>query len=362
MKTYEQQLIDLSRYAGARFDLTQAGGGNSSVKLDNGEMIIKASGFLLSQVCADKGYSRLDLEKVKQIFHDYDLLAIKNKRDKERKVLELIKAAVLNDSALPSIETLLHSLLYRYTLHTHPILVNALLCRKDWLTICDELFDNKLTIPYKTPGGELAFALKDSIDNYLVQNGEKPRLIFIQNHGLIVSSDNYEDVIKITEDTIDKIAEYFACPMERYKNVTAIAELMNSFQQDHLLAYLTDDQVIKDLVTENNTLLFTRPFCPGKYEYCGINTCKLDFLSDGSPIQAYLQAYAELPKVIVYQNSVYLISTSILKAKEMEEVLKAHLLELKIADTEHINYLSNAEINYLKAWEVNQYRRIIDNV
>ena len=30
-------LVDISKYAGERFDLVQAGGGNSSVKYDNGE-------------------------------------------------------------------------------------------------------------------------------------------------------------------------------------------------------------------------------------------------------------------------------------------------------------------------------------
>ena len=41
-----QNFINISKYAGERFDLIQAGGGNSSVKLDNGQMLIKASGYL----------------------------------------------------------------------------------------------------------------------------------------------------------------------------------------------------------------------------------------------------------------------------------------------------------------------------
>ena len=45
-----KKFIDISKYAGERFDLIQAGGGNSSIKLDNGQMIIKASGYLLSDI------------------------------------------------------------------------------------------------------------------------------------------------------------------------------------------------------------------------------------------------------------------------------------------------------------------------
>ena len=46
--------IEISKFAGERFDLVQAGGGNSSVKNDNGTMFIKASGTCLSEV--DENY------------------------------------------------------------------------------------------------------------------------------------------------------------------------------------------------------------------------------------------------------------------------------------------------------------------
>ena len=58
-----KDLVDISKYAGERFDLIQAGGGNSSVKLENGEMLIKASGFILSDMDENNGYSRVDIKK-----------------------------------------------------------------------------------------------------------------------------------------------------------------------------------------------------------------------------------------------------------------------------------------------------------
>jgi rhamnose utilization protein RhaD (predicted bifunctional aldolase and dehydrogenase) len=36
-----KDFVEISKYAGERLDLVQAAGGNSSVKLDNGEMFIK---------------------------------------------------------------------------------------------------------------------------------------------------------------------------------------------------------------------------------------------------------------------------------------------------------------------------------
>ena len=41
---------NISRYSGERFDLVQAGGGNSSVKIDDW-MFIKASGYNMTNVC-----------------------------------------------------------------------------------------------------------------------------------------------------------------------------------------------------------------------------------------------------------------------------------------------------------------------
>ena len=40
----------------------------------------------------------------------------------------------------PSIETFLHSISGKYTLHTHPIAVNALTCRKEGMKTLAELF------------------------------------------------------------------------------------------------------------------------------------------------------------------------------------------------------------------------------
>ena len=59
-----ENFIKLSKYAGERFDLVQAAGGNSSVKLKNNEMLIKASGFLLSDLDKNNGYSRVNTKKI----------------------------------------------------------------------------------------------------------------------------------------------------------------------------------------------------------------------------------------------------------------------------------------------------------
>ena len=51
-----KDFVEISRYAGSRFDLIQASGGNTSVKLDGNRLLIKASGVHLSEVNANEGY------------------------------------------------------------------------------------------------------------------------------------------------------------------------------------------------------------------------------------------------------------------------------------------------------------------
>ena len=53
-------LIKISKYAGAREDLIQAGGGNTSVKLSKDKMLIKSSGYQLTEVTNEAGFSEIN--------------------------------------------------------------------------------------------------------------------------------------------------------------------------------------------------------------------------------------------------------------------------------------------------------------
>ena len=49
-----KNFIEMSRYAGMREDLVQAGGGNSSYKKDKDKMLIKASGYQLADLTCSR--------------------------------------------------------------------------------------------------------------------------------------------------------------------------------------------------------------------------------------------------------------------------------------------------------------------
>ena len=111
-----KNLIEISKYAGERFDLVQAAGGNSSVKLKSDEMLIKASGFLLSDISENIGYSKVITSSVAKIVRENEILESRDKRERELLTSQFLKNATIDENNRPSIETLLHSLLLKYTL------------------------------------------------------------------------------------------------------------------------------------------------------------------------------------------------------------------------------------------------------
>ena len=122
--------VYLSRYAGMREDLVQAGGGNSSVKLSSSEMVIKASGFQLADLSGSKGWCTVNPAGIAEFFSQDNPEITK---DAEKKLLGGCLVTERNNpgephplSVRPSIEVFLHSVTQKYTLHTHPAVVNIL--------------------------------------------------------------------------------------------------------------------------------------------------------------------------------------------------------------------------------------------
>ena len=347
-------LVKMSKYAGERFDLVQAGGGNSSVKYDNGEMIIKASGFLLSDVTETNGYSKVYTKQIANIVKNSNVINEKDKRIRESITSKLVKNATIDKINRPSIETLLHSFLYKYTLHTHPVVVNILVIRKDWKNILKSIFmgENIAFVDYKTPGIELALELDSELSNF----DSIPSIIFLQNHGLIITSQDKKDIELKTEYVIEKIEKYLKIDMDRYKTTNKITYFLNSIQKNNNISYLSEDIYLNEQLESNKKLFTLTPFCPDSLVYCGISCVIIDNLLDIETIEKYKNKYFELPKVIIFKNKLYFIATNVKKVKEMEEVFKFHIMVL-VQSNKNINYLELDELAYLSNWEAEQFRQ-----
>lgn len=187
-------LAGISQEVGARVDYVQGGGGNTSVKLDGRRMAIKASGGLLSDVTVENGYSVVDYESIKTYLRavddDHDAFAM------------AIRSKVVETRNVPSIETGFHAVLDLCVIHTHSVYANIVNCAKEGQEIISSLFEDAAWIPYETPGRDLTMAIWMTVE----RNGIPP-ILFLQNHGLIVTAASTRECIKIHEQVNQMLRE-----------------------------------------------------------------------------------------------------------------------------------------------------------
>lgn len=346
------KFIALSRYAGSRFDLLQAGGGNTSVKLDDRRMLVKASGVALSEMETEKGYVSVDYPEMVGLLEAPAKWDNDDKRHRDSKVNHLVSLATKTSGARASIEVFLHAILGRFVLHTHSIAVNIIVSQRGWDKNLAAIFADALCIPYRTPGIELGLELNARVKSFISSHGHPPEIIFLQNHGLIVSADSMEAVQQITEDVVGKCGEWCGVDFGRYQRITAIA----AFVGDGSVAYLCEDCAIMDLLKTQPHLFSRKPYCPDSFVFCGAMPLVVENLCDAEPLEAYRKHYHDAPKVILHGGQIYFLAKNIKKAREIEEVYKGHLLALASMKGQ-VNYLNDDELAYLGGWEAEKYRR-----
>jgi NAD(P)-dependent dehydrogenase (short-subunit alcohol dehydrogenase family)/rhamnose utilization protein RhaD (predicted bifunctional aldolase and dehydrogenase) len=206
------QLIQVSRAIGANPDYVQAGGGNASVKSPDGRtMAIKASGTALTAMSESEGWVELDVAAVLSILNRPDLATLAA-NEREARVLEHLSAAVVGGRGRPSVESALHAMLGTAVLHTHPVAANALNCglgakALGEITPVGEL--PPLWIPYTDPGWRLATTVKSAAEAYERQHARPPVVIFMENHGLLVSASNGRDCLALHSEWVGRCERYF---------------------------------------------------------------------------------------------------------------------------------------------------------
>jgi len=207
MKNDIQNLIKISRYASKSIAYIQGGGGNTSVKIDDHQMAVKASGCKLSDMDETEGYVIVDYKKIK----DYFLNADAKDSDFETRSGQVFKSSFIPKEGLkamrPSVEAGFHSALKKYVIHSHSVYANILCCTKSGKSKAEKIFTDIsfLWIPYVDPGAKLTMAIIQGI-RYM---GKTPDVIFMENHGVIVSADDAETAIDLHEKVNLSIKKFF---------------------------------------------------------------------------------------------------------------------------------------------------------
>ena len=187
------ELVAMSRKLGdPALDYAILGEGNSSARAGSETFWVKASGSEMRTI-DPSGFVRVRFDTVLSMLESLDL--------GDAEVKAGLEAARIDPEATgrPSVETVLHALALKleginFVGHTHPTAVNAILCSENAeQAIAGRLFPDEIVycgpapiyVPYTDPGLPLARAVRDAIDRYLDVYRENPKVILMQNHGLI---------------------------------------------------------------------------------------------------------------------------------------------------------------------------------
>lgn len=332
--------IELSHRFGERFDLVQAGGGNISFKLNN-NMYIKASGCHLTDLDIDKNYISVNYINIKNKLDD---IICENKKERELLAKKIVdNQIVCFFDNKPSIETTMHTLTKRFTIHIHPIqfiVLSTFKCRQ----IIEDNFKDVCFIDYFTPGIDLALQIKKIYNNQ--------ETIFLKNHGIVITTDNIYNLYHQTELIISKLEQITHLECEKYRYVNIISNSMIEFFNEKFITYYSEDIVINDFLKKDINF---RTFFPDKLIYCGIDYIIIKNLAHD--IKSYFDIHSEIPKIFIMNNNLYICGSSLKKCRDIESVLKAHILcSNKI---NKVDYLTNEEIIYLNNWDAEKYRRNI---
>jgi rhamnose utilization protein RhaD (predicted bifunctional aldolase and dehydrogenase) len=197
-----KELINLAREIG-REDrkLAILGEGNVSCRLNASEFLVKASGSSLATLTE----SDLTACKTEEIVR---LLERKTITDAEME--QALMTARLDSAAKrPSTETVFHAWLLAldgvsFIGHCHPTAVNQVLCSPRARDFAERrLFPDEVVccgpasvfIPYTDPGLPLAREIRDRTTFFIKQHGFVPRVILLQNHGIIALGSSPQSVL-----------------------------------------------------------------------------------------------------------------------------------------------------------------------
>ena len=200
-----QDLIQISRAFSLDNSLVVGSGGNTSVKTDDNKyMYIKASGAALKDVNETHGWRRLKNNSVLAIFNDEKLAAF-GAIEREFEIVKRLQLACDDDEsdARPSVESTLHVILDKCVIHLHALSVLAYACAKNGKTELLRLFKDEtyppLWVPYADPGFSLSREVFRNVEDYVKEHGEKPAMMVLEKHGLLVADETSDGVIALVK-------------------------------------------------------------------------------------------------------------------------------------------------------------------
>lgn len=334
------KLEKISVVTGNRTEYVQGGGGNTSYKLDDRHMAVKASGFRLNQVTEKDGYVVL---KYKDVVDYFDRVDLSSGIDYEKDSIEKIKALIVRTDGMkelrPSVEAGFHSLLKKAVIHTHSVYANIILCTENSLETISNIFKNSginiLWVPYINPGFMLTLGILRELEKNKKSEKPFPDAIFMENHGLIVNSDEADKCLELHEKVNELIRLYFGIK-EQYPELR-LEQSVNGFisKTEYINEYM-------DKLKDKSECL-SRILYPDQLVY--LNTSAVYNREEGKLV------------INTEGNRTYKCSEN--EAKSMEETMLAYAYV--VTNIEKIGLklktMNEKETDFILNWESERYRK-----
>ena len=206
MQDITRELVAMSRRLGdPERSYAILGEGNTSARVDERSFLVKASGTTLATIDAT-GFVQVSLARMADLLRDETAT--------DETVTRAFREALVEDGETrrPSVEAMLHAYLlqypeYRFVGHTHPTHVCMLLCseRAEEFAVRRIYPDHVVCmgrkgvyVPYVDPGLTLARETARRFEAFVAEEGELPRAIYMENHGLIAMGATPEAVTSCT--------------------------------------------------------------------------------------------------------------------------------------------------------------------
>jgi len=388
-------LVRMSRSVGRDASLVQGGGGNTSVKTEDGQfMCVKASGVPLGEMTDRAGHRTVRVDDVLAMLADRALASLPA-AEREAQALDRLAAACVDTlPGRPSVETPLHAFLGRCVVHFHPAIANGLVCARHGDEAIRNIFGSDgpppLIIPFCKPGLPLARRTYNAARRYRREHGLMPQVIFLGNHGVFVSKATVKEAVGTTRAVERRAATAWRSasaalpgprlrwtdirPAERERLRAIIADAMREawgplLGPDTVVRH-SEDTTVRRFLREHDArrLAAAGPLTPDHVVY-----------AHGSPFwigdptsphlreelrQASTKAKRRLPEpprcALAPGLGLFTIERDERLAQMAEAITIASLRTLLVAKAfGGVRPLSPAAIRYIEEWEVERFRRSV---
>ncbi|MDQ1546304.1 MAG: hypothetical protein QOH69_1208 [Actinomycetota bacterium] len=207
--------------------------GNTSERLPDGRLVVKASGASLGSATRDD-FVTLDVDEIAGILLDPAV--------DQRSLTDALDSGVHGGvHRRASIESLMHAAVQavgpvRFIGHTHPTAVLGLVSSIHAATAYDSpaysdeavVLGRPLFVPYASPGIQLGRTVYEALKSRVDEDGDMPALIVLGNHGIVAIGPTAEAVEGVTEMAV-KGAEVRIAALSTGGLVALPAESMKAF-------------------------------------------------------------------------------------------------------------------------------------